>query len=887
MLADLARDYRVIALDARGHGKSGKPHETSAYGREMALDVIRLLDRLRIRRAHFVGYSMGAFTIAQLLTSHPDRFLTATLGGAPGRFEWTDELTASSEMEASEIERECVSRSQIYRDAGNESKPTEDDIKRRSAACMADSTQDRFAMAALARSRKDLAITPAQAAAVKVPTLGIVGSLDAYLSGFRALSKLRPDMQLVVLEGATHRGERGALRRPEFIATVRGFIASKTRAAPSDPCRTGLTRGDTAKFVGVYRNYRPGAATNGEMRLWMDGNNRIRYSETFPGNPGPVWEGEIDVAPDGTWDRFVWRVHANGSLRDTRSAERVGDSAIFVTGGRRTAERLPTGVLRFTKTVPAPAAAVMTQCALVRGAQGFPTAQFGIVRASKANTIQVKAGAKAKTVSLFAISSDSVPDMLNVWLDDRRALFASPGADIGFALPAEWMAATEPLLLGEVAAAEPRIKQTAAEFNKRPARGIVFTHARLLDVERGSLADNMSVFVRGSRIVAVGADSVIKAPSGAVVVDASGKTLMPGLWDLNPGYLTNSWGAIYDWGLRDILARGVTSLYEIHGDTIFAPRLAGRLERGEQVGPRLLTTCSMFGWVPELIEGTVSRFRDSPNQVRDADDVRRVITRCAAQGRKWVNTYSTFPPELMPIALEESHKRGLKFIGTSGRNGIFAGTDAFTHVGQSLFALVPSDTSRNAWLSGRAGGAAQFWASGRALPDLDLTSPAVRQMVDMIVKRGLTMGTSLCVYPPVNRNMRAHDTTWDAATFKKLQEYVGLLHREGAKFVPGTEGQCSLSRELQLLSESGFTTAELLSMATIGAARFVEMDRDVGSIAVGKRADIILIDGNPLEHLSDLDHVSLVMRDGVLFRDFATLRTPFPFLPANRPRPAS
>jgi pimeloyl-ACP methyl ester carboxylesterase len=148
VLPDLARNYRVVALDARGHGKSGKPHEARAYGREMGLDVVRLLDHLGVRRAHIVGYSMGANITAMLLTSHPDRFITATLGGASGRRGWTAADTARVEQEASEKERDCVSRTQIRRLAAvGQPPPTDDEIRKRSEACMADPGQDRFALA--------------------------------------------------------------------------------------------------------------------------------------------------------------------------------------------------------------------------------------------------------------------------------------------------------------------------------------------------------------------------------------------------------------------------------------------------------------------------------------------------------------------------------------------------------------------------------------------------------------------------------------------------------------------------------------------------------------------------------------------------------------------
>jgi pimeloyl-ACP methyl ester carboxylesterase len=224
ILPTLARDYRVVALDARGHGKSGKPHDARAYGREMGLDIIRLLDHLNVRRAHIVGYSMGANITAMLLTSHGDRFITATLGGAAGRFRWTAADTARNEQEASEKERDCVSKTQIHRLAAvGQPKPSDEEIRKASEACMANPNQDRYALAALHRALPQQAITPEQVKAVKVPTLGVVGSLDPYLEAFKDLATLRPGLKLVVIDGATH---GTAMRRPEFVAAVREFLES-------------------------------------------------------------------------------------------------------------------------------------------------------------------------------------------------------------------------------------------------------------------------------------------------------------------------------------------------------------------------------------------------------------------------------------------------------------------------------------------------------------------------------------------------------------------------------------------------------------------------------------------------------------------------------------
>jgi pimeloyl-ACP methyl ester carboxylesterase len=227
IVANLERDYRVIALDARGHGQSGKPREVAAYGQQMGLDMIRLMDHLRIPRAHLVGYSMGASIIGKLLTTHPDRFLTATMGGSTGRFKFTPAEAERVEREAAEKERDCVSRSQMTRLAPlGQPPPSDEAFKAASAACLANPNQDRFALAALHRGFKDLAVTFDQVKAIAVPTLGVVGSLDGYLIDFKELQTLRPGMKLVVIDGASHGGPNGAMARPEFVAAVREFLAA-------------------------------------------------------------------------------------------------------------------------------------------------------------------------------------------------------------------------------------------------------------------------------------------------------------------------------------------------------------------------------------------------------------------------------------------------------------------------------------------------------------------------------------------------------------------------------------------------------------------------------------------------------------------------------------
>lgn len=228
---NLAKDFRVIAFDARGHGKSDSPRDPAAYGRQQALDVVRILDALKIERAHIIGFSLGSSTVAQLLTLHPERFLTGVQVAGAGRTP-QEANDPRIETEAAEIARDCISRSRAMRQAPAGMKPTEEEIQQRITACRADRNFDPLAVAASLRGYRDQAVTSEQMAAVKVPTLGIVGTLDHTLKAMQELKKLRPAMKLVLLEGVSHTGKTGIQGDPRLVAEIRSFIAEQRKPAP-------------------------------------------------------------------------------------------------------------------------------------------------------------------------------------------------------------------------------------------------------------------------------------------------------------------------------------------------------------------------------------------------------------------------------------------------------------------------------------------------------------------------------------------------------------------------------------------------------------------------------------------------------------------------------
>jgi len=228
LFAAIAARYRAIAFDLRGHGRSGKPHDACQYGREMALDVVRLLDHLQLDRAHIVGYSLGAHIVAHLLSLHPERFITATLGGAPGRRQWSDDDDRRAAIEAREMAR-GVMRTQILRLRPPESAPPSDEEIRVRTAEYLDGN-DAAALAAIRRANRDQVVSDDALSNAAVPILGLVGSRDAYRNAFSALAKAVRQLTLVEIDGAGH-GD--ALARAEFRETLLAFLHEHP-AAPHD-----------------------------------------------------------------------------------------------------------------------------------------------------------------------------------------------------------------------------------------------------------------------------------------------------------------------------------------------------------------------------------------------------------------------------------------------------------------------------------------------------------------------------------------------------------------------------------------------------------------------------------------------------------------------------
>jgi pimeloyl-ACP methyl ester carboxylesterase len=215
----LAKDHRVIAMDVRGHGDSGKPSDPKKYGTEMVEDVVRLLDHLKIKKAHVVGYSMGALIAGKLLGTHPDRLLSVTLGGT-GIFPEGAKLPPNLEKLAQSLEQ-GKGMGSIMADTGK-SKPSAATI-RSANRLVGDNGK---ALAAVVRSWNTLGVSRDKLEDNKVPTLALIGTADPFKEGFDYMKEGMPNLKIVTIDGATH---LNAPSNPKFIRSLRSFLAENSQ----------------------------------------------------------------------------------------------------------------------------------------------------------------------------------------------------------------------------------------------------------------------------------------------------------------------------------------------------------------------------------------------------------------------------------------------------------------------------------------------------------------------------------------------------------------------------------------------------------------------------------------------------------------------------------
>jgi imidazolonepropionase-like amidohydrolase len=508
----------------------------------------------------------------------------------------------------------------------------------------------------------------------------------------------------------------------------------------------------------------------------------------------------------------------------------------------------------------------------------LPLLPQGEARAEKVRDVRVTIDGVPRTLTLYAVHGFGFTPS-TFWADER-------GNNVAFG-SSWWMTirqgleSVQPQLLRAQASYDSaRGSELARKLIRAPKKVVAFRNAMVYDADSARMRAHRTVIVRGNRIAAVGPDGGVPIPADAEVVDVTGRTLLPGLWDMHV-HLSD------DDGLQH-LAAGVTSVRDLANDIDETLKRKKAFEAGTLIGPRMN--------IAGFIDGPGPYAGPTKVLVSTADSARAWVNRYADLGYQQIKVYSSLDTALVAPIIATAHKRGLRVSGhvpngMTAEEFVRAGADELQHV-NFLFLNFWRDSVKDTRTPER------FTAPAQRAALLDLQSPRVQRFIQLLRDRGTVIDPTLVTFegmlvgrpgrmdpgsaevaermpPVIRRGMVAGGglPVPDSLDQRYRDSYtafgrmVKAMYEAGVKIVAGTDGFSgfALHRELELYSAAGIPNLDVLKIATIDAARVMKRDKELGSIAPGKLADLIIVDGRPDLRIADIRRVVYVMKDGKVY----------------------
>jgi imidazolonepropionase-like amidohydrolase len=425
-----------------------------------------------------------------------------------------------------------------------------------------------------------------------------------------------------------------------------------------------------------------------------------------------------------------------------------------------------------------------------------------------------------------------------------------------------------------------------------PQASLALRDVTIIDVARGLALPNMTVVIEGDHIAQVDKSGAVSLPAGAQIVDAAGKFLIPGLWDMHVHTIFGDWFP----GGREIalplfIANGVTGIRDMGGDLDVLLQWRKEIALGIIPGPRLVVS-------GEMLDGPEPRFPSSI-AVSNPDDGRSAVRDLKRRGADFIKLQSLIPREAVLAIADEAKSLGIPFVGhvpdaVRAAEASDAGQKSFEHL---IGIFEGSSLLEDEFLEGGKGPGKflQSFDAARAVKLIALLAKnETWQCPTLVWERGGSLieerdldHDPLAKYAPASwktgtwkkfTDQIVHEfNVDDLATRRKFVakelELVSEMHRAGVPFLAGTDTAAgvyvfpgfSLHQELEIFVEAGFTPAEALATATTNPARFLGMEDRFGTVEKGTLGDLVLLDRNPLEDIRNTREIFAVVANGRFF----------------------
>jgi imidazolonepropionase-like amidohydrolase len=434
------------------------------------------------------------------------------------------------------------------------------------------------------------------------------------------------------------------------------------------------------------------------------------------------------------------------------------------------------------------------------------------------------------------------------------------------------------------------------QFIRAEAPVIALTHVRIVDGTGAAPLDDQTIVISDGKVQSITPSASAKVQPSALVLDLKGYTVLPGLVGMhdhmffpmggNPPMYSNM-GSSFP---RLYLALGVTTIRTTGSVTPFADlEIKKLIDSGRMIGPKIHVTAP-------YLEGR-GAYTPVMRELTGADDARRLVNFWADEGATSFKAYMNITRDELRAAVEEAHKRGLKVTGhlcsIGYREAAEIGIDNLEH------GLLPDSEFVTDKKPDQCPGA----AVSASLRLLDLKSPVVQDTIRTLVARNVAITSTLPVFEAsapltqtgigaasavlnprvlnvMNTDARVRYLTARsriaadspmATLVRKSMDFERAFVAAGGLLIAGLDptgnggvvaGFGDL-REVELLVEAGFTPLEAIRIASFNGAKFLGEDSQIGSIAPGKQADLMVVKGNPAANIADIEKVEIVFKDGV------------------------
>jgi imidazolonepropionase-like amidohydrolase len=449
-------------------------------------------------------------------------------------------------------------------------------------------------------------------------------------------------------------------------------------------------------------------------------------------------------------------------------------------------------------------------------------------------------------------------------------------------------------------AQQPSLSPEVQKYVRAHAEKVVLEHVRVIDGTGKPAMDDRNVVIQGGKITAIQPGADVPAAAGTTVLDLRGYSVMPGIvgmhnhlfyvgrpnlnanWDSEPPVVVPQMSFSAP---RLYLAGGVTTMRTTGSvETYSDLNLKRDIDAGKLPGPHLDVT-------GPYLEGPGSYFIQM-HELTGPDDARQTVNYWADRGVTSFKAYMNITHAELGAAIEEAHKRGIKVTGhlcsVTYKEAAELGIDDLEH---GFFVNTQLDPDKKPDKCSDSAG-------DYTLEHMDPSSSEAEDLVNLLIKRHVAITSTLPVFedgipgrPPVRQSVMEamSPQAREAYLYRRNRPASKPLHGDPAMLfkrdmqlerefalagglllagpdptgdggvVPGFGDQ----REIELLVEAGFSPVEAIKIATMNGATYLGRQEQIGSIVVGKNADLVVIKGDPVTHIEDVEKVEIVFKDGV------------------------